>query len=34
MDEDTQYTSVSVDILDATINLMTRYQYEIWLSSF
>jgi hypothetical protein len=29
MDEDTQYTSVSVDILDATINLMTRYQYEI-----
>ena len=29
MDTDLQYTSVSVEILDATINLMTRYQYEV-----
>lgn len=29
MDEDTKYTSVSLDIVDATLNLMTRYKYEV-----
>jgi len=29
MNEDTNYTSVSYSLLDATVNLMSRYKYEI-----
>lgn len=29
MDEDTNHCSVSYSILDATVNLMSRYRYEI-----